>query len=150
MYTRDQAMRMKDPHELYSDLLEAGADKDEMKEVGEDILEVAFESDTVNIEYRTEDPTLNVGEPTVDSSRFLVDGVRVQNVGMNAGARVDIRGSYYDRAAQTEQLLSPGPDLTPGAKNNGELITVHVNLQLTLSQHGVEGEGMVLFTKGRD
>jgi hypothetical protein len=145
----DKEVSMKEPEELYEELLNANAEKDEMKDVGKDILQAAFNSELVEIQYRTEDPDLNVGEITVDESKFFIDGARVRNLGMTAGANLDIRASYYDTARSRSVAMSPKPDLSPGVPGNGEVITVNASLQLTLNHYGLEGDGMVMFTKGR-
>jgi len=141
---------MKSAPELFSELQQVGTDKDGLKSVGGDILETAFALDSIPIQYRTQNPELNVGESTVDPSQFVVDGVRVQNVGMNAGAKVDIRASYYDRAAETELLTSPQPDLSPGSEYNGAVVTVNATVSVTIDPNVIEGDGMVLFTEGYD
>jgi hypothetical protein len=135
-----------DATKLYSELQSAGKNKEELGEVAEKVVTEAFESELVEIDYRTENPELNVGEPTVAPQKFIVDGVRVQNMG--AGAKVNIKASYYDTAAKTETLMSPGPDLTAGSRNNGRTITVNANIIVTLSPETMQGEGMVMFTEG--
>lgn len=134
--------------QLYTELQSAGKNKEELGEVAEKVVTKAFESELVEIDYRTENPELNVGEPTVAPQKFMVDGVRVQNVGMGAGAKLNIKASYYDTAAKTETLMSPGPDLSAGSPNNGRTITVNANIIVTLSPETMQGEGMVMFTEG--
>jgi hypothetical protein len=137
-----------DASKLYSELQSAGKNKEKLGEVAEKVITKAFESELVEIDYRTENPELNVGEPTVAPQKFMLDGVRVQNVGMGAGERLNIKASYYDTAAKTETILSLGADLTAGSPNNGRTITVNTNIIVTLSPETMQGEGMVMFTEG--
>jgi len=109
-----------DTSQLYKELQSAGKNKEELGEVAEKVVTEAFENELIEITYRTENPELNVGEPTVAPQKFMVDGVRVQNVGMGAGAKLNIRASYYDTAVKTETLMSPGPDLSAGSPGNGK------------------------------
>lgn len=134
--------------QLYRDLQSVSNDKKELTDVAEDIVDTAFENDVIEITYRTENPDLNVGEPTVSPDKFLVDGVRVQNIGMGAGAKVDVKASYYDTAVETETLMTPGADLSAGSPGNGQTITVSVNIVVTISPNAIQGEGMVMFTEG--
>jgi hypothetical protein len=136
---------MKDEAELYSDLLDASGDRDEVYDVVEEIIEAAFESSAVEIEYKTMNTNLAVGEHTTDPTRFFADSVRVQNLGMNAGAKLNIKGSYYDRVNKMDDL-SPKPNLEP---RKGATVTVIVQLTLTISQRAIEGEGYVLYRDGR-
>jgi len=137
-----------DASKLYAELQSAGKNKGELREVAEKVVTEAFKSELIQITYRTENPELNVGEPTVSPQKFMVDGVRVHNVGMGAGAKLNIRASYYDTAAKTETLTSPGPDLSAGSPGNGKTITVNANIVVTLSPETMQGEGMVMFTEG--
>jgi len=132
--------------ELYSELLDASGDRSEVYDVAEDLIEAAFESDTVDIEYKTMDTSLAVGEHTTDPARFFADSVSVKNLGMNAGARVVIKGSYYDRV-NTMGMLDASPNLEP---RSGETVTTIVQLSLTVNQHAIEGEGYVLYRPGRN
>ena len=133
---------------LYNELLDANKDKDELRKVATKIMKRSFNDDSIEFTYRTENPELNVGEPTVNPKKFFVDGVRVQNFGTSAGAKVNIKGSYYDTAAETETLVSPGADLSAGGPGNGRPITVGANVIVTISPNEVRGEGVVMFTEG--
>lgn len=137
-----------DASQLYKELQSAGKNKEELGEVAEKVVTEAFENELIEITYRTENPELNVGEPTVSPQKFIIDGVRVQNVGMGAGAKLNIRASYYDTAVETETVVSPGPDLSAGSPGNGKTITVSANIIVTLSPQAMQGEGMVMFTEG--
>jgi len=137
-----------DASKLYAELQSAGKNKGELREVAEKVVTEAFKSELIQITYRTENPELNVGEPTVAPQKFMIDGVRVQNVGMGAGAKLNIKASYYDTAAKTETLMSPGSDLSAGAPGNGQTITMNANIVVTLSPETMQGEGMVMFTEG--
>lgn len=137
---------MTDTASLYSKLLDATGDKNEMYSVAEDIIEAAFDAETVNIEYKTTDTNLAVGEPTTDPSKFFADLVQVQNIGVNTGARIFIKGSYYSRA-NTMEMASPSPNFGP---RKGETVTVNVEMTVTVNKHTIEGDGVVLFTPGRN
>lgn len=133
---------------LYKELLNANKEKDELRKVAKRVIKRSFNDDSMEFTYRTENPDLNVGEPTVNPNKFVVDGVSVRNFGMTASARVNIRASYYDTAVKTETLVSPGADLSAGSPGNGRPITVSANVIVTISPHYIRGEGTVIFTEG--
>lgn len=146
MYLPAQAVDMPETTSLYSKLLDATGNRDDMYDVAEDIIEAAFDSDSVNIEYKTTNTNLAVGEHTTDPTKFFADTVQVQNLGGDAGAKLFVKGSYYSRA-NTMDMMNPAPHMEA---RKGKTVTVNVELTLTVSQRGIEGDGMVLFTEGRN
>lgn len=137
-----------DAEELYTKVMEANGEKEKIQSVAKEVVRAAFENEEVEKTYKTENQDLNVGEPTINPSMFFVDGVRVQSFGMGAGARLNIRASYYDTVGYTEELTSAGSSLSAGAGPQKEKITVSVNVVVKLSPEKMSGELMVMFTEG--
>lgn len=137
-----------DAPQLYAKLQSDNKDNEKLREVSKKIIEETFENEMIELTYRTENPDLNVGEKIVSPEKFLVDGVKVQNVRMGAGAKINVRGSYYDTAVRTEALMTPAGDLSAGAPGNGQNITVNINVIATITPNVLQGEALVMFTEG--
>lgn len=137
-----------DTQTLYEEIKNAGRDQDTVSEVAEKIIHKVFEDDSIGKTYRTENPDLNVGEEIVKPSKFMVDGVRVQNSGLRSAFKVNIKASYYDKAVKTETLVSPGLDFSAGAYGNGQPITVGVTIIATVVPDTMSADVIVMFTEG--